>query len=691
MEALFPGIWKITLGTPEAVTPVALRHYLPAVDALRRLPKASCPLNVEAIVGRGARRGYQVAIPLGEEEGLYGFGLQLLSFAQRGVKKTLRVNSDPKADLGDSHAPVPFYVSTAGYGVLIDTARYATFYTGSARPLRAGKTAHGSTAAISLSAEDLYATRGAGEAGDVLVEIPSADGVEVYLFAGPGMLEAVQRYILFSGGGCLPPRWGLGAWYRCRGDFDQRQVLEFARAFREEEIPCDVLGLEPGWQSHSYSCSFQWGEKFPAPAAMLTELAGEHFQVNLWTHLFTHPSSPIYPALLPYAGDYAVWQGLVPDLTIPEARGIIAEFFEREHLALGIAGYKLDECDNSDFIPTPWSYPELSAFPSGLDGEQMHCLMGIKFQQMVDEMYRAGDRRAYHEVRSSHALAAPYPFVLYSDLYNHRDFIRGVVNSGFSGLLWCPEVRDAGSAEELIRRLQSVVFSPQALVNAWYIKHAPWKQWVTALNNADQFVNEWPQVQATCRELLWLRMKLIPYLYAAFFRYYKEGVPPFRALVLDYPADEQTRTIDDEYLVGDRLLVAPVTAGTHERAIYLPAGIWHDFYTGQEYTGGQTITLPVPLEVIPVFVKGGSLLPMATPTQHTADAQSFALTVRVYGDGSLPCTLIEDDGLTYAYQHGAFNRLRLTWAHTDGIGRVERTGSYAGARFAVREWQRVKV
>lgn len=685
MEQIYPGVWRIRLGEPEAVTPVALRHHLPAADALGRLPAPTeSPLAEAGIAGKQTTRGYQVSLALGECEQIYGLGLQLLSFNQRGLKKTLRVNSDPKADLGDSHAPVPFYVTTAGYGVLIDTARYATFYCGSARRLSPESPHETDATEISRSSDELYLTRNTGQADSVFVEIPGAEGVDVYLFAGPGMCEAVQRYNLFSGGGCLPPRWGLGAWYRCRGDFDQQQVLDFADAFRREEIPCDVLGLEPGWQAHSYSCTFTWSDKFPTPGEMAQQLAREHYHVNLWTHIFTHPSSPIYQPLLPYAGDFEVWQGLIPDLTLPEARQIMGEHFERAHIDLGISGYKLDECDNSDFIPMPWSYPELTAFPSGLDGEQMHCLMGQKFQQMVDDIYRRRDQRSYHEVRSSHALAAPYPFVLYSDLYAHKDFIRGVVNSGFSGLLWCPEVRDAGSAEELIRRLQSVVFSPQALINAWYIKHAPWKQWKVDANNADQFTDNWQQVEDACRDLLRLRMQLIPYLYAAFYRYYTEGLPPFRALVMDYPNDEHTWKIDDQYLMGDRLLVAPVTTGEQERPVYLPIGQWYDFYTGAAYTGGQTVTIAAPLDTIPVFVKGGAVLPLAQPTLHTADVAGYTLNVRVYGDGGLPITLIEDDGLTFAYQHGAVNQLTLAW--DAGNGSVTRVGETDCPRFTVKEW-----
>ncbi len=145
------------------------------------------------------------------------------------------------------------------------------------------------------------------------MEVPDSHGVDVYLFAGPTMREAVQRYNLFSGGGPLPPRWGLGFWYRCYGNFSQDEVLGLADELRREKIPCDVLGLEPGWQSHSYSCSFVWSDKFPDPAGMISRLNESGYKVNLWEHAFTHPTSPLHSALLPYSGDYEVWDGLVPD------------------------------------------------------------------------------------------------------------------------------------------------------------------------------------------------------------------------------------------------------------------------------------------------------------------------------------------------------------------------------------------
>src|ERR1039458_6124848 len=203
-----PGVWRFTFGIPEKITPVSTRHYPPATNGLAALPAvAACPVAVSATF---SPRGSLVSVPLAGEEMIYGLGLQLQSFQQRGLKKRLRVNADPAMDTGDSHAPVPFYVTTRGYGVLIDTARYATFYLGNkkhppqpANDLKAGNSADNWNG---LSPDE---RKGLGAESGVLVEIPQAAGVDVYIFGGPSLRQAVQRYHLFSGGGPLPPRWGL--------------------------------------------------------------------------------------------------------------------------------------------------------------------------------------------------------------------------------------------------------------------------------------------------------------------------------------------------------------------------------------------------------------------------------------------------------------------------------------------------
>jgi alpha-D-xyloside xylohydrolase len=648
------GIWRASVGTPEAFTPVKTRLVRPKLDALKAMPAVPGAPAVQA-TGEVTPRGTMLHLPLAEKDGVYGFGLQLLSFAQRGKKKTMRVNADPRVDSGDTHAPVPFYATTAGYGILVDTARYASFYAGGAHAAPP-KTPSATPAPT-----------------EMIVEIPKATGADIYFFAGPDMLTAVRRYNLFSGGGVLPPEWGLGFWYRADKDFTQENALALTKEFRDRGICCDVLGLEPGWQTHAYSCTFVWDKpKFADPAAFIKELGANNFKLNLWEHSFTHPDSPIFADLSAHAGDMAVWGGLVPDFAGDDARKIFGDYHGKNLIDAGVAGFKLDECDNSDFTGG-WSFPEFSKFPSGIDGEQMHSVFGMRYQEAVLAQYRQRNLETYGLVRSSGALATPYPFVLYSDLYDHRQFVRALVNSGFSGLLWCPEVRDAVSEEDLIRRLQSVVFSPLAMINAWYIMNPPWKQINRTKNNANDLADGWEGLEARCREIIGWRMQMVPYLRAAFAKYAMDGTPPFRALVMDAPGDATVAAVDDEWMIGDRMLVAPLFAGEASRKVIFPAGgAWHDFWTGAK-VDGATLDVTSDAEKIPVYVKAGSVIPLAQVTGSTAEPESRQLSVQVYGDGKLTFSLATPKGET----------LELSWDGSKGA--VKAAG--AASAYKIGDWK----
>jgi alpha-D-xyloside xylohydrolase len=682
-QLVHPGVWRFRFGTPEKITPVSTRRYGPDSAGLAKLPGlSSCPVTVTA---SASRRGYLVSVPLAANEAVYGFGLQLQSFLQRATKKRLRVNADPKMDTGDTHAPVPFYVTTRGYGVLIDSARYITVYAGGKKRKKESGKPEAPSGPTGVSTEMLpaaYRRLSMSEPSEFMAEIPQAQGIEVYVFGGPTLLAAVERYNLYSGGGALPPRWGLGLWYRVKNDYGQADVLQLAAEFRDRKIPCDTIGLEASWETHAYSSTFVWSSKYPDPAAMIAQLARSGYRLNLWEHAFTHPSSPIYEPLLPHSADYEVWGGLAPDFLDPEARRIFGDYHEKHHIAIGVSGYKLDECDNSDFTGN-WSFPEVAGFPSGADGEQMHCLFGQRYQDTLQEVFDRRETRTYGLVRSSGALAAPYPYVLYSDLYDHKEFIRGVANMGFSGLLWTPELRNAKDPEDLIRRLQSVVLSPMALINAWYIGNPPWKQVERDANNAGRLAANWEEVEAQCRAVMELRMRLIPYLHSAFVKYHREGRPPFRALVMDFPDDPATWTIDNQYMMGDSLLVAPAFAGEPERSVYLPAGEWFDFWSGERRTGNQRIRIKPPLEQIPIFVRAGTILPLADASLHTGAPASWKLSARVYGEAPAPATVFEDDGAW----NPSLPEVSLTWDRDRRSGAVKRTGSDSGAHYEVYEWK----
>lgn len=684
------GVEKITVGIPDKFTPYSVCEEKPMKAALADLPAGTLPFSVNDIKIRQTPRGMVVEIPLAADEHIYGFGLQMNSFDQKGLRKKPIVNAYPVNNVGYSHAPMPYYVSTKGYAILINTARYTTFYVGVHQRLDKSRAAVKKRKAKRNmeSPEGLYAPLEEG-ANTVTVDIPGAKGIDVFVFEGPDMKNAIQRYNLFSGGGALPAIWGLGVKYRVKSDFTSAEVYKMARYFREKHIPCDVFGLEPGWQSETYSSSFVWKHKsFPDPEAFIDSMKGFNLRLNLWEHAYIAPKSPLYEPMLYKSGDYPVWNGLVPDFADPAARKIFAAYHEKNFVSQGIAAFKMDECDNSEYSRADinWGFPEISQFPSGIDGEKMHQLFGILYGHTIYDIYKARNQRSYFDIRSLNAFSSSFPATVYSDTYNQTEYIRLICNSGFSGLLWSPEIRESSSENELIRRTQTAVLSAQTVFNCWYLKNPPWLQYDRIKNNKDQFLDSAANIETQIKKLLDFRMSLIPYLYSAFAEYGLKGKAPFRALVVDYPQDKNVFNIIDEYMVGDDMLAAPLLAGANSRKIYLPEGNWYDYNTNKKYTGGQSYTLSYNLDQIPLFIKEGSVIPFAQPVEYVSPATVFDVTCNVYGDSG-ETSLFEDDGITFNYEKGAYNTLLLSYKN--GKGEVERKGNHNKVLYKIENWKKI--
>jgi alpha-D-xyloside xylohydrolase len=260
---------------------------------------------------------------------------------------------------------------------------------------------------------------------------------------------------------------------------------------------------------------------------------------------------------------------------------------------------------------------------------------------------------------------------------------------GFSGLLWTPEVRRGSSLEDLVRRVQTVIFSPQVSINAWGTPHPPWLQYDYAKNHAGELLENMEEVRDICKRLFELRMSFIPYLYSAFAKYCFEGISPFRALVMDYPSDNNVYNIDDEYMMGDNVLVAPVTAGKSMKKVYLPEGDWYCFWTDRKYKGGTWYELDVPLDRIPVYIKNGTLLPLAKPVEYLTSDTRFDITVMCYGEEYNDFVLFEDDGVSYDYKKGKYNYVILTQLKGREF-RVVRTSKHCEERYRIIEWKKIK-
>jgi alpha-glucosidase (family GH31 glycosyl hydrolase) len=673
-----PGVWKTTIGTPESLTLLsAAGATRPAREALAALPKAVFPLDPREIEGRQWAAKSTVRFPLAEREDIYGFGVDFAALRRNGSVFELHVdhwNQSAKIT-GRTHAPVPLYVSTKGFAVLFDSARYLRVTVGHGVRLaakekppvidRTTKTVWQPAAGAPTTANWQAQPR-----SDSIEVLAGAPGLDVYVFAGPSPLDAVRRYNLFCGGGALPPKWGLGFMARVQTKYTADEVIADIAEFRRQGIPLDMLGLEPGWMSHAYPCSFEWDPtRFPNPATFLAEVEKQHVRVNLWFNPYVGPpSTPLYGQLLPYAGTHLVWNGIVPDYTQPAAQKIFVEHLRRTVIDLrlsAVGGFKIDEVDGND----RYLWPDTAVYPSGRDAEQLRQTYGLLVQRMVFDVFRQANRRTMGQVRGTNAGASPFPFVIYNDNYDFDAYITAVSNSGFAGVLWSPEVRGSKSGEDMLRRIQTVCFSPLALYNGWA---SPQKLWTHT------------EVTEHIREAIQLRGRLLPYFYHTFAQYHFEGTPPIRPMPLaagvavsapaagaetgkldathnPYEVAPAAREVKDQYLFGDALLVAPIAAGVKSRKVLLPPGKWFDFHSGKFVGENETIEVTPPLSQLPVFVRDGALVPMLKETRQWAPAagEKVALEVRHYGEAPGTLALYDDDGETFDYEKGSYSRTTL--------------------------------
>jgi alpha-glucosidase (family GH31 glycosyl hydrolase) len=433
--------------------------------------------------------------------------------------------------------------------------------------------------------------------------------------------------------------------------------------FEKHDFPLDFIGVEPGWQSMAYPCTFEWDEKrFPDPPGFIKRLAEKGISTNLWLNPYVSPTGKLYPALKKLSGSHTVWNGIVPDITLPEVQQLYKDHFINNQLNPGVGGFKIDEVDGFD----NWLWPDVATFPSGTPAEQMRQIYGLAFQRMTASWFKEKNQRTYGLVRASNAGSSALPYVIYNDYYSHRDFITALINSSFSGLLWTPEVRASKTAEEWVRRMQSVCFSPMAMLNAWADGTKPWS---------------FPEVEKAVRDVANLRMQLLPYIYTSFAQYHFLGLPPFRAMnLVDGFAFTSSTTagktdatsnpygmgirqdIKDQYMMGEYLLVAPMFAGQTSRKVYLPSGKWYDFYTGALVGENQVIEIAPGLDKIPLFVKDGGIIPMVSVHRQAPKAgELLPLEVRHYGSATnLFFDLYDDDGKTFNFEKGEYSLTRLS-------------------------------
>lgn len=412
-EQVAPGVWKGVVGTPESYSLLQVADVTPKMEGFSRLPEVMLPAFASEIKGNIQDGQTALRIPLQRKEQLYGFGLNFQTVHQRGKILNLHVDHYGGKDNGRTHAPVPFYVSSQGYGVFINSARYITVYAGSGSL----KDSPNAPVAKDRNTDKSWSSRPYSDAVSILVPAP---GTEIYLFAGPTPMDVVRRYNLFCGGGTLPPRWGLGFTQRTQKLYTAEQVKQEADEFERQGYPLDFIGLEPGWQSKAYPCTFEWdATRYPDPSGFVKDMLDKGVRINLWTNPYVSPDSKLYKDMYPVSGSHTVWCGIVPDLAGEKARSLWKNKLNKEHVDIGVSGYKVDEVDGYDY----YLWPDVATFPSGVSAEQMRQTYGLWVQRTTAELYKARNQRTFGLVRASNAGASSMPYVIYNDYYSHPDFI----------------------------------------------------------------------------------------------------------------------------------------------------------------------------------------------------------------------------------------------------------------------------
>ena len=646
------GVWTMSVGTPEKVNLLSELHITPKMEAIQKMGEADLPISEQDITTEIVDGKTYIRFPLEKDEKIFGLGLNFKTVEQRGRIMRLHVDHYGGTDDGRTHAPVPFFVSSRGYGALINSARYIDVWCGTS----VRKDSKNPPVVRDRNTDKQWAAQPYSDNLEFLVP---AEGVEIVLFGGPTMLDDVRRFNLYNGGGALPPKWGLGFWHRVPTLFSDKEVNEEVAEFEKRGFPLSVIGLEPGWMSRSYPCTYEWdATRFPDPEGFVKGLNDKHIKTNVWINPYVSPDGELYKKIEPYTGSHTVWCGIVPDYSLSETQKIMTDHFKKHQLDKGVNGYKMDENDGFD----SWLWPDVASFPSKIPAEQMRQIYGSMMQSTTTDMFRERNQRTYGLVRAANAGTSSYPYVLYNDYYNHRDFITALINSSFIGVLWTPEVRSSGSAEEWLRRMQTVCFSPTAQLDAWADGTKPWS---------------FPEVEDAVRDIASLRTQLIPYLYTAFADYAFYGTPPMRAMNLEpgYQAkttEEQgkldatknpyamvvRREVKDQFMVGPSLLVAPLFAGEEERQVVLPQGKWYDFYTGKFVGEGEVFTVKPGLDKIPVYVKDGGIIPL-WPKLTKVDTEKHPVEILYYGTKPSTYELYDDDGETYDYEKGEYLRIPI--------------------------------
>jgi alpha-glucosidase len=473
----------------------------------------------------------------------------------------------------------------------------------------------------------------------------------------------------------LPPLWTLG-YHQCRWSYyPETRVRKLAADFRTvHHVPCDCIHLDIHYMD-GYRC-FTWDpERFPDPAGLIAGLHEQGFKVIVIVdpgikadHDYWVCKSGLEQDVFCKLPDGKtcfkgpVWPGdcYFPDFTDPRVRAWWGNLYQAL-TGVGVDGVWNDMNEPLVFGPLGTTFPDVVRHDMegrGGDHIEAHNVYGMQMARATVEGLKRlrPDERPVCITRSGWAGVQRYAMSWTGDNESNWGSLwltmPMLMNLGLCGLAHTgPDVggfSGFATGELFTRWLQMGVFLP--FLRAHTCTHSP-----------DQEPWSWGEPYLTInRRFIELRYRLLPYLYTAFWQCVQTGIPIVRPLLLAFQDETATHTLDDQFLCGDAFLVAPVIEeGAARRFVYLPAGTWYDFWTDELLSGPARVEVEAPLERLPLFIRDGSVVPMAPPMQYVGERPVDLLTLHIYpGDGE--SQLYEDDGRTWAFQGTDYRLTRFT-------------------------------
>lgn len=499
----------------------------------------------------------------------------------------------------------------------------------------------------------------------------------------------------------LVPLWALGV-QQCRYSYYPESVVEeVVRQYRERDLPLDVIYLDIHYMNGYRVFTFNTS-RFPDPKGLMERLSKQGVKTVVIVDpgvKYQPPSEgapPIgspKPELQPQdqryyvfdqglAGNYfqhrksgqlfipRVWPGdsVFVDFSLPAARRWWGDL-HRAYIDNGVAGIWNDMNEPADFVDqTGGKQRDVVSYDEGENST--HAKNRNVFALLMARSTYEGLARLQPDRR---------PFVItraaYAGIQRYSTMWTGDTNSTWESLaLNVPMFTTLGLSGEPFVGSDVGGFIGRAngelLVRSYQIGFlAPFFRNHHAVDGYDQEPWRFGKFyEDIIRKYLKLRYQLLPFLYTTLEEAHRTGVPLFRPLLLNYQDDPNTYNLDDEFMVGDDLLVAPIVKpDITSRLVYFPKGIWYDFWTNKKYTGGTMIRVDAPLETVPMFVRGGAIIPMGPEMKYAGEKPVDPITFAIYPneEGSASTTLYEDDGLSPAYLRGIFRRTKISARRLD--------------------------